>query len=159
ALDQSAGVTRTQGGVLDLHVDATRDLGAGCGGRGRRVVQLRAGERGHLAGDADQRQTAGHVRQNIYFKDYIAEVVGQGHADGGAVVEEDDALVLLVDAEFEGRHHHPLAGDATHGLGDQRGNLLGGDVAVPVGAAGQANDDLQAGLADGEVRRGGDELH
>ena len=75
----------------------------------RRQLQRLAGQRRHLAGHADQRQAAGHVRQHVELQDDVAHEIGQRHADRGVVFEEDDALVFLVDAELEGRTDHRIA--------------------------------------------------
>ena len=47
----------------------------------RRQLQRLPGQRRHLAGHADHRQAAGHVRQHVELQDDVAHEIGQRRAD------------------------------------------------------------------------------
>ena len=68
------------------------------GGHGR--VQKGAGDRRHLAGDADDGGDADHVGRDRDVKDHIAQVVGQRHAHGGIGRQDEDAFVLIRQAQL-----------------------------------------------------------
>ena len=103
----------------------------------RRQRQRLAGQRRHLAGHADHRQAAGHVRQHVELEDDVAHEVGQRHADGGVVFEEDDALVLVVDAQLEVGQTIASLGTPRILVGFSSVSFFGVGVAVEQHRAGQ----------------------
>ena len=82
-----------------------------------RVLDLRlahglAGQRRHLAGDAEHGEVVGPVGRGRDVEHGLAEHLAQRRPDGGRVVEDEDALVLIGEAELQLRADHAGRDDA-----------------------------------------------
>ncbi len=120
--------------------------------------QLLSGQRRHFTGHADHRQAAGHVRQHVDLDDDVAHEVGRGHPDRGVLFQQDDAFVLLVDAQLEGRADHRVARFAADLARFQLLHRLWGRVAVEEHGAGHSENHFLPHVTHVDVRRPGDHL-
>ena len=97
-LEQHRGVARRQPGVFDEDADLSLDRLPCRLNDVRRELERLAGQRGDLAGHADQRQRPRQVRRDFQLQHHVAHEIDQRRADGGLVFQENNALVFLVDA-------------------------------------------------------------
>jgi hypothetical protein len=120
-LDERRRITSAERRVVDADSNLSVDrLSGGLHPRGRQLERL-PGDRRHLAGHADHRQTTCHIRQHIDFEHDVAHEIGQGRADRRVGFQEDDALVLLGDTELQQRADHRIGRDAANLGGFQLG--------------------------------------
>ena len=95
-----------------------------------------SGQRGDFACDAEDRRAAGNVRQNGDVEHDVAHIVGGGHANPKGrssrriVVEDDDALVFVAQAQFFFRTNHGVAQHAAQFGRLERHQHAAGLVAV-----------------------------
>ena len=143
----------------------------GCGRAGLEVgldvvgfaFEGEAGEGGEFSGEAEVGEEIGAIRGDFEIEEDIGlDELAEGFADGGGGVEDEEAAVVIGEAEFTAAAHHAEGGDATEfaffdlkaagefGAGEGDGDFVA-DLEV-LGAA----DDLAVGaladvdLADGE---------
>jgi len=114
-LDQRGGVPGRQLGILNQHADLASDHFALLETACVRQLERLSRDRRHLAGHADHGQAASQVRCHLQLQNDIPHEVGQRHADRCIVLQDDDALVLVGNAQF-------LEG-ADHGIGRDAANL------------------------------------
>ncbi len=100
---------RVHGGVLNLNGNLPHHAGPIRGQTALRQAQRFAGDGGQFAGHTQHAGVADHVGQDGNFEHGVAHVVRQGHARGRIVIQEDDALMLLRDAQFLLGTHHRVA--------------------------------------------------
>ncbi len=133
--DQHGGKTRIQFRFANIsgHFAFQRNTGLRYF-KGRRL-ELLPGERGNFARDAEHVCVPRHVRVDFHLEHHVANVFGQRHANGGVVVEKDDALVLVADAQFLFGTHHRIGVDAANLCPFQRHQFAPRLVAVVQGRA------------------------
>ena len=95
---QHGGIARGQARVLDRHCGlAGNALGREFQFRGRQAHRL-ARQGRHLAGHANDRQAPCQVGSHLQLQHDVAHEIDQRLADRSIVLEQDDPLVLVVDA-------------------------------------------------------------
>ena len=100
-------------GILDpddeaLRVELVAEL------RDRWLAQRDALHRRELARDTDDAHTVGPIGLKLEDEDRIAERISQRLAHSQCLVEDEDALVIVAEAELLLGTDHPLAEDAAH---------------------------------------------
>ncbi len=106
---QHRGVARTQFRVFNFDFHLAGDRLALRLALVLRQLQLGTSQRGHLAGDPNQRLRPRQVRRHLQLQHDIAHEIGRRYAHRRVGFEEDDPLVLLVDAQLIGGADHRLA--------------------------------------------------
>src|SRR5690606_5075746 len=121
-------------------------------------LELRSRGEADLAREADVAEGVGAVRRDAELEDGVTERERVGHERAGrggvAVVEDEDALAALADAELTLAAEHPLRLDAADGLGreheaarERRVELGEDHLAAGRGDVGRAADHLELLLA------------
>ena len=146
APDDGDDVAQAEVRVGDLDAGGVDDGGAVLGVVGLRLADSLAGEGGDLAGDAEEGEVVGAVGGGGDVEDGLAEHVGEGGADFEGVVEDEDALVFVGEAEFALRADHAGGLDAA-----DLGFLELAGCAVAVGV-----DQFRALQGEGDGLAGGD---
>ena len=148
-LDPAADEPRAEVRLADLDAQAL-------GGRRARLRRRsvggqrsgRAGHRGDLAGEPDDRERVAAVRLDVDVEDDVAVELGERPPSGASGGQDQDPVGVGGQAELVARAEHPVADDA-HLLGP-----LDAPVARQDGAGQRDRDPL----AGGDVRRAADDL-
>ena len=149
--DHAGGVALAELGVVDGDVDEVVGIGALLALDGGQLnVGVLVVHGGNLDGHASHGQAVRAVGRDLAVDDGVghAEIVGVVHADGGVLGQDDDAVVVVSQAE--------LAGGAVHAAGLDAAQLALLDLEVTgQDGADHGRDDVVALL---EVLRAADDL-
>ena len=148
ALDERGGVAAAQIGVGDVDADLLADGRPLFGIFRRRFGDAPAGERRHLVRHAQHREAVQPVGGQLQIEDAVAQVVGQRRAQGGVGGQDDDAAVVVAQAQFQLRANHPLGLDAADG-GRGQGFAAAAVGVEEVGAGAGVADALAGGHIGG----------
>ena len=148
ATDPAADEARAQVGVADIDGDAFGGRTAGFRRVGRGESQARAGHRGDLARQPDDRQGIAAVRLDVDVEDRVAVQLGERPPERRVGGEDQDPVGIGGQAELVARAEHPVADDA---------HLLG-PLDPPVARQDGTGKCHRDPLAGRDVRRAADDL-
>ena len=154
--DDGGRVPMTEVIIDDFHIDIGlgRWRGGLPGGHGDMEGSFQDGC--DLPGHADDRSDADHVGGDVDIEHHIPQIIGQGCAYRGILGEDDDAFVLVRDAQLSFGTHHALGEDASDFPRLELFGFEGIGICVDEDRARGGERDLLALVARLEVGRAGD---
>ena len=115
ALDDAGGEAPAEVGRLDGDGDELAGLAVRLGMRAIGLAQGLSGDGGDLAGEAEDAEQVRAVRPGRDVEDDIADGVDEGGAERGVLGEDEDALVVVAEAELLLAEDHAGRVDAADG--------------------------------------------
>src|SRR5262249_20254660 len=128
--DQRGTVTRAEVRRLDRDARTAGDRRAYFGVGEIGLAHAGVLDRGNLAGDAEDRLAVRSIGGQLEVEDAIAEIFAKWGTDWRVLGQDEDALVLIGEAELLLGADHSLRLDTSDLLGLERDPLLLGAVAV-----------------------------